>query len=121
MGRKGEIGTIQGLGWRSVGQLSWGSAEAEKNPGEVMIPVSGGSPGSEGILKASMETFHQAVGLWMVGGGRPVLDVKLSAKAVPESRGELGAAIRGDSSRDAKAGNPVVDEGGWRRHRRWWR
>ena len=47
----------------------------------------------------------------MIGGGGAVLDVELAAKAVPESRGELGTTVRGDGSGNAKAGNPVVNEG----------
>ena len=47
----------------------------------------------------------------MVGSGGAVLDVELAAKAVPESRGELGTTVRGDGGRNSKAGNPVVNEG----------
>ena len=47
----------------------------------------------------------------MIGGSGAVLDVELSAKAVPESRGELWAMVRGDSGGNSEAGNPVVNEG----------
>ena len=40
-----------------------------------------------------------------------MLDVELSAKAVPESRGELWATVRGDGGGNSEAGNPVVNEG----------
>ena len=39
------------------------------------------------------------------------MDLKLVAELAPEGRSELRAAIRGDGGRDAKAGDPVVDEG----------
>ena len=47
----------------------------------------------------------------MIGGGGAVVDVELVAKAVPESRGELWAVVRGDCGGSSKAGDPVVDEG----------
>ena len=40
-----------------------------------------------------------------------VLDVELVADQAPGGRRELSDMIRGDDGRDAKAGNPVVDEG----------
>ena len=39
------------------------------------------------------------------------MDVELTAKAVPEGRGELGATVRGDGGGNSEAGNPVVNEG----------
>ena len=47
----------------------------------------------------------------MICGGGAVLDVELGAKAVPESRGELWAMVRGDCGGNSKSGGPVVDEG----------
>ena len=58
-----------------------------------------------------METFHEAIGLRVIGGGRAVLDMECGAKAVLEGRGELWATVRGDSGGNAKAGNLVVNEG----------
>ena len=40
-----------------------------------------------------------------------MLDVELSAKAVPESRGELWATVRGNGGGNSKTRNPVVNEG----------
>ena len=37
--------------------------------------------------------------------------VELTAKAVPESRGELWATVRGDGGGKSEAGNPVVNKG----------
>ena len=37
--------------------------------------------------------------------------MELGAKAVPESGGELGAAVRGDGGGDTEAGDLVVDKG----------
>ena len=47
----------------------------------------------------------------MIGGSGAVLDVELSAKAVPESRGELWATVRGNGGGNSKTRNPVVNEG----------
>jgi hypothetical protein len=42
-----ERGTISCLRRRLVGGFSWGGAETEENPGEVMVPVGGGGSGAE--------------------------------------------------------------------------
>ena len=48
----------------------------------------------------------------MIGSGGAVLDIELSTKAVPKSRGELWATVRGDGDGNAEARNPVVTQGG---------
>lgn len=112
MRRKGKVGAIEGLGRRDVRGRGWGGAEAEEDPGKVVVPVSAGGAGPECIFKAAVETFHKAIRLGVVGGGRAVLNVECSAQAVPEGRGELWATVRGDSGGNAEAGNPVVNKGG---------
>ena len=57
-----------------------------------------------------MEPLHQAVGLWMVGGGVDVLDGEGSSQLCPERGGELGAAVGGEVGGDAEPGNPTPDE-----------
>ena len=83
---------------------------AEKNPREMVKPVSRRSIVSESIFEAAMETFNQAIGLRVIGGGGAVLNMELSAKVMPESGGELGTTVRGDGGGNSKAGNPVVNE-----------
>ena len=39
------------------------------------------------------------------------MDVELTAKAVPESRGELWATVKSDGGGNSEVGNPVVNEG----------
>ena len=111
MRRKGKVGAIEGLGRRDVGNRCRSGANAKENPEKVVVPVSASGAGPEDVFKAAVETFHEAVGLRVIGDSRAVLDMELGAKAVPEGRGELWAMVRGDSGGNAKAGNPVVNEG----------
>ena len=48
----------------------------------------------------------------MVGSGRLVRDVEEVAKVKPERGSELGASVRCDNRRNAKSGNPGMNEGG---------
>ena len=84
MRRKGKVGAIEGLGRRDVRGRGWGGAEAEEDPGKMVVPVSASGAGRECIFKAAVETFHKAIRLGVVGGGRAVLNVECSAQAVPE-------------------------------------
>ena len=78
----------------------------------MVKPVSSRRTSPKSIFEAAVKTFDEPIGLRMVGGGGAVLDVELGTKAVPESRGELRAPVRGDGGGYSKAGNPVVNEGG---------
>ena len=100
------------MGRGNVGERGWCGAKAEHDPGKMVIPVSAGGAGPEGVLQAAVETFHKAIGLGVVGGGRAVLNVELGAEAVPEGGSELWSSVRSDGGRNSKAGNPVVYNGG---------
>ena len=78
----------------------------------MVKPVSSRRTSSKSIFEAEVKTFDESIGLRMVGGGGAVLDMELATKAVPESRGELRASVRGDGGGYSKTGNPVVNEGG---------
>lgn len=112
MGWQIEGMAIDCLGWRVVCCLGWSGAEAEEDPGKVMIPVSSGGAGTKGVLETAVEALDEAVGLGVVGGGRMVLDVKQLSKLMPKRRGELRPTISCDVERDAMAGDPVAHEGG---------
>lgn len=77
----------------------------------MMKPVAGGSTGTEGGLEAAVETLHETIGLGVIGGGRMMGDVEGLAEVGPEAGSELRAAIGGEVGRDAKASDPVVNEG----------
>ena len=77
----------------------------------MVKPVSSHRTSLKSIFEAAVESFNEPIGLRMVGGGGAVLDVELATKAVPESRCELRAPVRGDGVGHTKVGNPVVDEG----------
>ena len=112
VGGKGKINTIEGLGWGNVGSSSRSSTDAEKDPREMVKPVSSRCTSSKSIFEAVVKRFDESIGWRMVGGGGAVLDMELATKAVPESRGELRAPVRGDGVGYSKTGNPVVNEGG---------
>ena len=97
---------------RNFGAVSWGGAETEKDPREMAVPVSSGAEGAESCLETAVETFNKAVGLGMIGGSRLVRDVEVRAKGDPEGRGELRIAVRSDSIRHTKTGDPVMHQRG---------
>ena len=63
LGREAESSTIKLVGRRYVGGVSRSGAEAEKDPREVVKPVSCSTAGAESGLKAMVETFHEAISL----------------------------------------------------------
>ena len=112
-GGKGKISTIEGLGWGNVGSSIRSGTNAEEDPREMVKPVSSRRTSSKSIFEAAVKTYDESIGLRMVGGGGAVLDMEWATKAVPESRGELRAPVRGDGGGYSKTGNPVVNEGGF--------
>ena len=108
LSREAESSTIKLMSWRNVGGLSWGGMETEKDPREVVIPVSSSTAAAESSLKAAVETFHEAISLRMIGCGRLMSDIESGTKRGPKSRCELGAPVRGDSIRNPKTRDPVL-------------
>jgi hypothetical protein len=47
-------------------------------------PIRSGSSGSEGILHSAVETFHEAVGLRVIGCGLCMLDGEERTKSGPK-------------------------------------
>jgi len=47
--------------------------ETKENPGKVRWPGGSGAACLKGVLEAAMEALDHAIGLWVVGGGLPVL------------------------------------------------
>ena len=108
LSREAESSTIKLMSWRNVGGFSWGGTETEKDPREVVIPVSSSTAAAESSLKAAVETFHEAISLRMIGCGRLMSDIESGTKRGPKSRCELGAPVRGDSIRNPKTRDPVL-------------
>ncbi|KRZ83411.1 hypothetical protein T08_15828, partial [Trichinella sp. T8] len=69
-----------------------------------------------GRLEVAVETFDDAVSLWMVGGGGDVLAAEHFVECGPCVRAELPASISGYTARNAKTRDPVGQEGS--NHRR---
>ena len=57
-----------------------------------------------------METFHQTVGLGVIGSGGLVRDIEVRAERDPQVRGELWSAVRGDSVWHTKTGDPMMNQ-----------
>ena len=110
LGRKSEIHPIDSLGRRNVGVFSRGGAEAEKDPGKMMKPVSCGGASPESGFEAAVKVLDQIIGLGMIGSGRLMGDVKETTQVKPKSRCKLGTTIRGDNGRNTKSGDPGMDE-----------
>ena len=108
LSREAESSTVKLMSWRNVGGVSRGGTETEKNPREVVIPVSSSTAASKSSLKAAVETFHEAISLRMIGCGRLMSDIEAGTKRGPKSRCELGAPVRGDSIRNPKTRDPVL-------------
>ena len=108
LSREAESSTVKLMSWRNVGGVSRGGTETEKNPREVVIPVSSSTAAAESSLKAAVETFHEAISLRMIGCGRLMSDIESGTKRGPKSRCELGAPVRGDSIRNPKTRDPVL-------------
>ncbi len=94
-----------------VGGLGRCVAQAEENPGKVVVPVGGSSVSTKGILEAAMEPLHHAIRLGVIGSGGVMCDVEEGAKMGPQSRGELRASVGGDMRRNTMASNPVMYQG----------
>ncbi|QQP39669.1 Uncharacterized protein FKW44_020622 [Caligus rogercresseyi] len=47
--------------------LFWGCTNTQKDPRKLEDPVRSVKSCAEGILEVSVETFHKAIGLWVVG------------------------------------------------------
>ena len=102
LGREAESSTIKLLGRRYVGGVSRSGAEAEKDPREVMKPVSSSTAGMESGFEATVESFHEAISLRVIGCGGLMSDIEVGTKGGPKGRCELGAPVRGDGIRDSK-------------------
>ena len=76
----------------------------------MVEPVSGGAAGAEGSFQPAVKSFHEAVGLRMVGGGGLMRDVEARAERSPESRGELRTSVRSDDVRHTKTSNPMMHQ-----------
>ncbi|KRZ83402.1 hypothetical protein T08_6033 [Trichinella sp. T8] len=74
------------------------------------------TPALCGRLEVAVETFDDAVSLWMVGGGGDVLAAEHFVECGPCVRAELPASISGYTARNAKTRDPVGQEGS--NHRR---
>ena len=108
LSREAESSTVKLMSWRNVGGVSRGGTETEKDPREVVIPVSSSAAAAESSLKAAVETFHEAISLRMIGCGGLMSDIEAGTKGGPKSRCELGASVRGDSIRNPKTRDPVL-------------
>ena len=108
LGREAESSTIKLVGRRYVGGVSRSGAEAEKDPKEVVKPVSCSTAGAESGFKAMVETFHEAISLRMIGSGGLMRDIEVRTKRGPESRCEMRAPVRSDSIQNTKTGDPVL-------------
>ena len=78
----------------------------------MMVPVSSGAAGAEGCFETAVETFHQTVGLGVIGSGGLVRDIEVRAERDPQVRGELWSTVRGDSVWHTKTGDPMMDQNG---------
>jgi hypothetical protein len=58
-----------------------------------------------------MESFNEAIGLWMECGCDDMGNVEEMGKVVPKGGNELGSTIRGNCMGKAKMGNPGGTEG----------
>ena len=112
LSRESKRSTVQLLSRRDVGGFSRRGAETEEDPGKMVEPVSGGAAGPEGSFQPAVKSFHEAVGLRMVGGGGLMRDVEARAERSPESRGELRTSVGSDDVRYTKTSNPMMHQGG---------
>ena len=78
----------------------------------MVEPVSGSAAGLEGSFQLAVKSFHEAVGLRMVGGGGLMRDVEARAERSPESRGELRTSVGSYNVRYTKTSNPMMHQGG---------
>ena len=78
----------------------------------MMVPVSSGAAGAEGCFEMAVETFHQTVGLGVIGSGGLVRDIEVRAERDPQVRGELWSTVRGDSVWHTKTGDPMMNQSG---------
>ena len=97
---------------RDVRGFSRRGAETDEDPGELADPVGGSTAGTESHLEAAVKSFHEAVGLRMVGSGGLARDVKMRIEGSPKSRGELRISVGSDDVRYTKMSNPMMYQGG---------
>ena len=72
LARKEQRGTVEQLRRRDAGILLGGGPETQEHPWEVRRPVGTGGAGPQGVLELTMNSFHHAIGLRVVGGGEMV-------------------------------------------------
>ena len=80
LSREAESSTVKLMSWRNVGGVSRGGAETEKNPREVVKPVSSSTATAESGLKAVVESFHEAISLRVIGCGGLMSDIEAGTK-----------------------------------------
>ena len=80
LSREAESSTVKLMSWRNVGGVSRGGAETEKNPREVVKPVSSSTAAAESGLKAVVESFHEAISLRVIGCGGLMSDIEAGTK-----------------------------------------
>ena len=108
LSREAESSTVKLMCGRNVGGVSRSGAEAEKDPREVMKPVSSSTAGMESGFEATVESFHEAISLRVIGCGGLMSDIEVGTKGGPKGRCELGAPVWGDGIRDSKTRDPVL-------------
>jgi hypothetical protein len=62
---------------------------------------------TEAVLQLPVGSFHEAIGLWVVGRSRSLLDPQTAVKRCPHIRGELGTPISHQSFWHAKSATQV--------------
>ena len=108
---KTESRTVQKLSWSGVCIFSPSRADSKEDNWQFVHPCWALEPGPEGFLQMSMETFNDAVGLRVIGGGRLMLNTEGRLQLCPQSTGELGPTIRHHMIGDPEPRDPMTYHG----------
>ena len=68
-------------------------SERQQYPGQFPGPMAIDAWGCEGGLEASMKTFYNSIGFWVVGGGEVVNGAHDGGEGGPEVGGEYGPPV----------------------------
>jgi hypothetical protein len=68
-------------------------AQAQQYSRQVVCPINCGAAGSECVFEAAVESFHQTIGLRMVGCCVGMLDIQQVAQGGLQGGGEISAEV----------------------------
>jgi len=109
--RQGQGGAINHLSGGDVGVLLGGDPEPKEDQGQLIIPVSASTAGSEGVLQSPVHPLDHPVGLGVKCGRHDVVNPQGLAQGGPDRRRELGTSVRGEGSWNSKTTDPVAEKG----------